>query len=538
MAVDPWRVVDFALALQATTSLGELVTETARAVEAATGYHHVWLFVAEDLAVTHVRLIDAHGAIRARAWETAPILTITGDAMLEELVRAEAAVVVVDARTDPRTDKAIVEALGNRTIVNQPLRCPGLPFAAIGAGTFGDEGVRVPDADQLAFLAAIAPQLCAAIHRIRSVAAEVHAALRASDARFYQVIGSAHEGYIEMDHEGRIVEWNPAAEAMFGWSRAEATERRVVDTIVPPTQREAHSRGLARHGASGESTMLGRLIETEGLHRDGSPVPIELTVTAIGSRDAPRYVALVRDTTARHKAAAALARAKDDAEQAMREYEAFSYSVAHDLRAPLRAIDAYTQTIGEDHGDALGPAGLELVDRAHRNVLKMAELIDNLLRLARVTRADLRRERVDLSRIARALAAQLAAEAPERDVEVVIAPDLVATGDPRLLEIALTNLLDNAWKFTGRRDRARIELGCTAGDGQLVYFVRDNGAGFDMAHNDKLFGVFQRLHAVTEFAGTGIGLATVQRIIRRHGGQVWAEGEVDRGATFYFTLGR
>jgi len=169
----------------------------------------------------------------------------------------------------------------------------------------------------------------------------------------------------------------------------------------------------------------------------------------------------------------------------------------------------------------------------------MDKLIDDLLKLSRLSREELHAERTDLSALARAIAEQLGREAPERRVEVMVAPKVEAVGDPRLLRVVLENLLENAWKFTGKRAGARIEFGATpTADGETAYFVRDNGVGFDMAYADKLFGAFQRLHGSSEFEGTGIGLATVQRVIRRHGGRVWAEGAVDRGACFYFTLGQ
>jgi light-regulated signal transduction histidine kinase (bacteriophytochrome) len=232
----------------------------------------------------------------------------------------------------------------------------------------------------------------------------------------------------------------------------------------------------------------------------------------------------------------AVARAKDAAEAANRELEAFSYSVAHDLRAPLRSIDGFSQTLLEDYADKLDADGKKYFSFIRESAQHMAQLIDDLLALSRVTRSELHREGVDLSALARAAITRLQRSQPDRRVDVVIQEGLRGEGDPRLLAVVLDNLFGNAWKFSGRRDEARIEFGATSNDGQRVYFVRDNGAGFDMAFADKLFGVFQRLHAAAEFEGTGIGLATVQRVVRRHGGRVWAEGEVNRGATFFFTL--
>jgi light-regulated signal transduction histidine kinase (bacteriophytochrome) len=219
-----------------------------------------------------------------------------------------------------------------------------------------------------------------------------------------------------------------------------------------------------------------------------------------------------------------------------RELESFSYSVAHDLRAPLRSIDGFSQALVEDYADKLDEEGRKYLRFIRDSAQHMGQLIDALLALSRVTRSELRREEVDLSALARAAIARLVRNQPDRAVEVVIEDGLEDTGDPRLLAVVLDNLLGNAWKFTGRRDRARIEFGASSTEGHPVYFVRDNGAGFDMAFATKLFGVFQRLHTATEFEGTGVGLATVQRIVGRHGGRVWAEGLVNGGATFHFTL--
>lgn len=217
------------------------------------------------------------------------------------------------------------------------------------------------------------------------------------------------------------------------------------------------------------------------------------------------------------------------------ELEAFSYAVAHDLRSPLRSIDGFGLALLEDYGDKLDDEGKEYLKYVRESAQKMAALIDDMLALARVTRGDFERSKADLGAIAREVTQRLARSAPERTVEVVLADNLEAECDPRLLAIVFENLLGNAWKFTRNRDGARIEVGAT-GNGSKTFFVRDNGAGFDMAYASKLFGMFQRLHSAKEFEGTGIGLATVQRVIRRHGGRIWAEGEVGRGATIFFTL--
>ena len=219
-----------------------------------------------------------------------------------------------------------------------------------------------------------------------------------------------------------------------------------------------------------------------------------------------------------------------------RELEAFSYSVSHDLRAPLRAIDGFSRIVMEDHGALIPEEGKGLLRRVIAATRRMEQLIDDLLELARLGRGELVREPVDVTDLARGIAAELSALDPDRSVVWTIAVGLTANADAHLLDVVLENLLANAWKFTAGRSPAHIEVGVTERDGRLAYFVRDDGAGFDMAYIDKLFGAFQRLHSPAEFAGNGIGLATVKRIVERHGGTVWAEGTVGAGATFYFSL--
>jgi signal transduction histidine kinase len=219
-----------------------------------------------------------------------------------------------------------------------------------------------------------------------------------------------------------------------------------------------------------------------------------------------------------------------------RELEAFSYSVSHDLRAPLRSIDGFSQALLEDYADSLPAEGAEYLGYLREASQQMGVLIDDLIRLSRLTRDELHSEEVDLSALARQAAEELRSREPDRAVELRIQPQVQAVGDPRLLRHVFQNLLGNAWKFTSRNPQARIEFGVQDGAGESRYFVRDNGVGFDMAYAKRLFSPFQRLHAKSEFEGSGIGLSLVQRVVRRHGGRVWAEAQPDRGATFYFTL--
>jgi signal transduction histidine kinase len=223
-------------------------------------------------------------------------------------------------------------------------------------------------------------------------------------------------------------------------------------------------------------------------------------------------------------------------EASNRELESFSYSVSHDLRAPLRHINGFSEALLEDYTDKLDDTGKNYLNRLTVASKEMAQLIDDILELSRVTRTEIHAEKINLSEMVSDLLERMQKAEPERSVNISVETDLVGFGDKRLLGAVLANLLGNAWKFTAKREKAEIAFGYSSQNGNSGFFVRDNGAGFEMAYANKLFGVFQRLHKASEFEGTGVGLATVQRIINRHGGNVWAESEVDKGATFYFTL--
>lgn len=247
-------------------------------------------------------------------------------------------------------------------------------------------------------------------------------------------------------------------------------------------------------------------------------------------------ILLRKEVAARAVAEESLLRAKSAAEASNRELEAFSYSVAHDLRAPLRSIDGFSAALLEDCADQVDEQGKNYIGLVRASAQQMAKLIDDLLALSRVNRAELQRESVNLAEIAHTVAATLRNAQPRRSADIVMPGELMVSADPRLMRIVMENLLGNAWKFTSKRDRARIEFSRQTDGNRAIYFVRDNGAGFDMQYAGKLFGAFQRLHSPAEFDGTGIGLAIVKRIVNRHGGRVWAEGEVGVGATVYFTL--
>lgn len=248
-------------------------------------------------------------------------------------------------------------------------------------------------------------------------------------------------------------------------------------------------------------------------------------------------IATTLDISERKKMEEALTQRSAELQAANRELEAFSYSVSHDLRAPLRAIDGFTRILMEDFADQLPSEAGGFLNRTRQAAKDMGQLIDDLLRLSRITRAELHNQSVDIRALAAEIQSQLCLREPERSVNFEIAKNLKARGDTRLIRVALENLLNNAWKFTAKQNNALISIGKTTLDGEKTFYIRDNGVGFNMRYADKLFGAFQRLHSSDEFPGTGIGLAIVQRIIHRHGGQIWAESTPGEGATFYFTLG-
>lgn len=373
-------------------------------------------------------------------------------------------------------------------------------------------------------------------HRLEQLVAERTAELRASEEQFRTLATTANDAIITADGRGTIQYFNPGAERAFGYG-AQDVLGKPLTVLMPERLREAHRRGLTRYLATGEGRVVGRTVELTGLRADGTEFPVELSLASWSDGRGPAFAAIIRDISARREAEEALRRNAAALEAANSELEAFSYSVSHDLRAPLRSIHGFSQALLEDCRDRLDERGVEYLDRVCAAADRMAQLIDDLLELSRATRRVMRREAVDLSEQARRVAAELQTAAPDREVDFRIADGLVVDGDPRLLELVVRNLLENAWKFTSKQARAVIEVAALDGD-ERAYFVRDDGAGFDMAYADQLFGAFQRLHPSQEFPGTGVGLALVQRIIHRHGGRVWAQGAVGAGATFYFTLPR
>jgi PAS domain S-box-containing protein len=381
-----------------------------------------------------------------------------------------------------------------------------------------------------------------AIARDITVRAEADRRLRASEARFRDLVESAPDAILIADERGCIQLTNVRAEMLFGYRREEMVGRRI-EMLMPQRYRGGHVGYREGYVREARTRPMGAGLDLYGLRKDGTEFPVAISLSPTGTGDERLVFCSVRDITEQRAAEIEIQELNrrlqlDNAEleAVNKELEAFSYSVSHDLRAPLRAIDGFSQALVEDAGPLLKPEHHSHLGRVRQAAQRMGMLIDDLIKLARVTRTDVNIDDVDLGEIAKGLAADLQDAAPERQAEFVIAPDLRTKGDPRLMQVALDNLLNNSWKFTAPRVPVRIEVGKTVANGTPAFFVRDNGVGFDMTYAGKMFGAFQRFHDVREFAGTGIGLATVQRIIHKHGGRIWAESRPGQGATFYFTL--
>jgi PAS domain S-box-containing protein len=348
-----------------------------------------------------------------------------------------------------------------------------------------------------------------------------------AEEKFKGLLESAPDAMVILNQRGEIVLVNAQTEKLFGYPREE----------------------LIGQSAAAVAPEGFRLQSTDGLHdlfglrKDGGQFPLEIRLNHIDTEEGVLIIAAIRDISERKRAEEEIRTLNADLERRAtelaatnEELEAFSYSVSHDLRAPLRSMAGFSQSLLEDYQDRLDAQGQDYLKRVRGAAKRMGQLIDDMLSLSRVTRSEMRYERVDLSAIAAEIAAELRESEPDRHVELKVQNGLADSGDAELLRVALENLLANAWKFTSKHSTACIEFAAAPSEGGTrAYFVRDDGAGFDMAYADKLFGAFQRLHGA-EFPGTGIGLATVQRVVRRHGGRVWGEGSPEHGATFYFTL--
>jgi len=460
-------------------------------------------------------------------------------------------VAVANASSDPRVSQQMRARFGIRSAMATPLKHGNEVLGVLMLAHSGS--THVYGAREVALIEGLAREAALAIHtlRLRQAREQAEAARREQAEQVRVLMDATEEGIYGVDGNGLCSFINRAALRMLGYTRPEELLGRNLHELIhhtlpdgrpyPKEQCRVRLAMLAGETAHADNEVHWRA--------DGTSFPTEYWSRPI-VRDGQIVGTVVSfvDITERKVSEAELTQHRERLEELVRlrtteletvnrELEAFSYSVSHDLRAPLRAIDGFAQALSEDFGERLDDAGQDYLNRVRGGTQRMGMLIDDMLQLSRVSRVDLKPVDVDLSGMAHEITTQFMIAAPDRQVAVVISPGLTARGDIRLLHVMLTNLLENAWKYTGKTESARVDFGQDMIDGQTVFYVRDNGAGFEMQYAGKLFGAFQRLHGA-EFPGTGVGLATVQRIIKRHGGQIWAEAEPGKGASFFFTLGR
>ena len=467
-------------------------------------------------------------------------LASTGDSQPGYTIQKNAPVIVADLASETRFRPSPV-LLDHRMVSGMSVVIRGRtrPYGVLAIFTARRRRFGADDANTLT---AVANVLGMAIER-----ANTEAQLRASEAhsRFLaSVVEQSEDAILTRDLNDVIMSWNPGAEQLYGYSAQHAIGRKARELQLRDLSEDDYARLLTRirgaHRVRFETRCTTQAGETVYVFGTAGPL-YDSAGRHIGE------IVVARDVTALRHAREALVQLNNDLERrvaertvqletAYREAEALSYSIAHDLRAPLRAISGYAKILEEELAPVLPDTAQAYLTRMYSNAVRLGTLIDALLSLQRLSRQPLARTRTRLNEAVEDALNWLRSEQPGREIDVEVEELGEAELDPALIRIAFANLLSNAMKFTRGRRPARIRVGTLTRDGERIYFVQDNGAGFDMRYADKLFGVFQRLHPEAEYEGSGIGLASVYRVVQRHGGRIWADGQIDRGATFYFTL--
>ncbi|KMQ50063.1 Sensory box histidine kinase [Chitinispirillum alkaliphilum] len=349
-----------------------------------------------------------------------------------------------------------------------------------------------------------------------------------------RLLQSLAQGVVVIDGNRNILLFNAAAERMFGYTASEIIGK-PHDLLVPARFNKTHTKQMAGYFKDPKVRPMGIGMDLYARRRNGSEFPVEISLSFVNIKNEMLVLSLITDISVRKETEQALKQRMRDLAEVNDNLESFSYSVSHDLKTPLQAIHGFATILVEDNQE-LEPEAKEYLIRISQSAQRMKELIDDMLELSKITRKDLIKQHVNLSDLAREIVEQLAQGDHDRNVHVAIDEDLYAYADVTLAKVVLGNLLGNAWKFTSKREVSQIKFTSLVREGRRIFLVSDNGAGFDMKHMEKLFAPFRRLHSDQEFPGTGAGLAIVQRVIKRHGGEIWAESQVGKGTSFYFTF--